>query len=147
MDVDNHSKWDPCTLIWGVCGDFDADLPFKGISVPDLIPFDQLLLIVGMALVTYIPRAAPLMLLSSRELNPLLLRWLEMVPPAVLAALLAPEVLLRKSSGGEFLLFLSLDNVFLLAAVPTFLVGWIGKSFFATVAFGMVCVAVLRYLV
>ena len=56
----------------------------------ELMPPEQLLLILGMALVTYIPRVAPLLLLSSRQLNPHLMRWLEMVPPAVLAALLAP---------------------------------------------------------
>lgn len=112
----------------------------------DYLPADHLLLILGMALVTYIPRAAPLLLLSSRELNPLLMRWLEMVPPAVLAALLAPELLLRKDSAGEAQLFFGLDNIFLLAAVPTFIAGWLSKSFFATVAVGMGCVALLRYL-
>ena len=111
----------------------------------ELIPVDQLLLILGMAVVTYIPRAAPLMLLSSRELNPMLMRWLEMVPPAVLAALLAPELLTRTGLSGGKELFFSMDNVFLLAAAPTFLVGWLSKSFFGTVAVGMGAVALLRY--
>ena len=106
---------------------------------------DYYLLILGMAVVTYIPRMAPLMLLSSRSLNPLLMRWLEMVPPAVLAALLAPELLLR-SAAGEKILNLSMNNFFLLAALPTFVVGWITRSFFGTVAFGMGMVALLRYL-
>ncbi len=112
----------------------------------DLIPPDQLLLIAGMALVTYIPRAAPLMLLSSRTLHPLLMRWLAMVPPAVLAALLAPELLLTNGAGGGKELFLSGDNVFLLAALPTLLAGWLTRSFFATVAVGMGAVALLRYI-
>ena len=106
---------------------------------------DYFLLILGMAVVTYIPRVAPLLLLSSRNLNPLLMRWLEMVPPAVLAALLAPELLLRSESGGK-VLFLNMNNFFLLAALPTFVVGWITRSFFGTVAFGMGMVALLRYL-
>ena len=112
----------------------------------ELFPPDQLLLILGMALVTYIPRAAPLMLLSSRKLNPLLMRWLEMVPPAVLAALLAPELLLTATPEGGKALFVSPDNVFLLASVPTFVVGWLSGSFFGTVAVGMGTVALLRYL-
>ena len=111
----------------------------------DLIPADQLLLIAGMALVTYIPRVAPLMLLSSRNLNPLLMRWLEMVPPAVLAALLAPELLLAAGADGGKALFFSTDNVFLLAAAPTLIVGWLSGSFFGTVAVGMGVVALLRY--
>lgn len=111
----------------------------------DLLPPDQLLLIFGMALVTYIPRVAPLMLLSSRDLNPMLMRWLEMVPPAVLAALLAPELLLTAAPDGGKMLWIVSENVFLLAAVPTFLAGWLSGSFFGTVAIGMGTVALLRY--
>lgn len=98
-----------------------------------------------MALVTYIPRVAPLMLLSSRNLNPLLMRWLEMVPPAVLAALLAPGLLLQTGAEGGKALFFSLENIFLLAAVPTCIAGWLSRSFFGTVAVGMGTVALLRY--
>jgi branched-subunit amino acid transport protein len=112
----------------------------------ELMPPDQLLLILGMALVTYVSRLSPLLLLSSRQLNPHLMRWLEMVPPAVLAALLAPEILLRTGEGGVKTLFLSPDNIFLLAAIPTFIVGWLTKSFFGTVAVGMGTVALLRWL-
>lgn len=111
----------------------------------ELLPLDQVLLILGMALVTYIPRVAPLLLLSSRELNPLFMRWLEMVPPAVLAALLAPELFLQTESGGAKLLFVSGENIFLLAAGVTFIVGWLSRNFFLTVAVGMITVALLRY--
>lgn len=110
----------------------------------DYLPLEQVLLILGMAVVTYIPRAAPLMLLSSRQLNPMFMRWLEMVPPAVLAALLAPELLLQNSSAGGKELFLSVDNTFLPAAAITFLVGWLGRNFFVTVAVGMTSLALLR---
>lgn len=105
----------------------------------------QLLLIAGMAAVTYIPRAVPLLMLASRSPNPSLMRFLEMIPPSVLAALLAPELFLRATDQGPQL-FLSLDNIFLLAAIPTVVVGLVGKSFFGTVAVGMVAVALLRLL-
>lgn len=111
----------------------------------ELFPAEQLLLILGMTLVTYIPRAIPLLFLSSRELNPRFMRWLEMVPPAVLAALLAPELLLGPDGQGGKALFLGMDNVFLVAALPTVLVGWLTKNFFGTVAAGMAVVALLRY--
>ena len=106
---------------------------------------EQLLLILGMALVTYIPRVLPLWFLSSRELNPLLMRWLEMIPPAVLAALLMPALFLQTGPDEGRILFLSVDNVFLLAAIPTFVAGWLTRSFFGTVAVGMAAVAALRY--
>jgi len=105
----------------------------------------QMLLIIGMAVVTYIPRMAPLFFLSSRELNPTLARWLEMIPPAVLSAMLMPGLLLHKNGAGGMSIFLNQDNVFLLAAVPTFLAGWLGRNFFVTIAAGMGTVALLRY--
>lgn len=115
--------------------------------MPDLLPTDQILLILGMAAVTYLPRVLPLWLLSHRSLHPSFMRWLEMVPPAVLAALLAPSLFLRETPAGEPALFISADNIFLLAAVPAFLVAYLTKSFFGTVAAGMGAVALLRLIV
>lgn len=68
-----------------------------------------------------------------------------MVPPAVLAALLAPELLLQNGPDGGKQLFLSPDNYFLPAAAVTLLAGWFGRNFFATVAIGMASVALMRY--
>lgn len=106
----------------------------------------HILLILGMTLVTYVPRAFPLMLLSSRNLNPIIERWLRLIPPAVLAALLAPELILQQSENGASL-NIALDNIILMAALPSFLVAWFSKSFFGTVIFGMGAVALGRYLV
>lgn len=105
---------------------------------------EHLAIIAGMALVTYIPRFLPLMVLSSRNLNQHLVRWLEMVPPSVLAALLVQELFFTQGENGKTL-FISLDNVYLLAFVPTVAVGWFTRSFFGTVAAGMASVAALRY--
>lgn len=112
----------------------------------ELLPPEQAFLILGMALVTYLPRALPLLLLSSRNLSPLLMRWLEMVPPAVLAALLVPELLLESGPEDEKLLNIGPGNLFLMAALPTFVVGKISNSFFGTVAFGMGLLAFLCWL-
>ncbi len=98
------------------------------------------LTICGMGAVTYLPRLLPMLLLSGRRLSPWIARWLSFVPATVLAALLAPGLLCRD---GEFTL--ELDNVFLLAAIPTFLVAWRFKSFFGTVAAGMGLVALGRF--
>ena len=98
------------------------------------------LIICGMGAVTYLPRLLPMLLLSDRELSPWIARWLSFVPATVLAALLAPGLLCRE---GE--LTLELDNLFLLAAIPTFFVAWRFKSFFGTVATGMGLVALGRF--
>ncbi len=100
-----------------------------------------LMVIVGMALVTFIPRVMPIWALSSRELPPVVARWLGFVPTAILSALLAPALLVQDGA-----IALNVSNLSLLAAVPTFVVAWRTKSFFGTVAVGMVCVAAGRYL-
>ena len=52
-----------------------------------------LIIIIGCALVTFVPRVLPLMILSQLELPTWLIRWLKNVPVAVMAALLAQELL------------------------------------------------------
>lgn len=98
------------------------------------------LTIVGMGAVTYLPRLLPMLLLSGRNLAPWIARWLSFVPATVLAALLAPGLLCPDGR-----LDINVDNLFLLAAVPTFFVAWKFKSFFGTVATGMGLVALARY--
>ncbi len=99
-----------------------------------------LLIVIGMALVTYLPRVLPVWLLSNREFPPVVARWLSYVPSAILSALLAPSLLIQDGQ-----IALNLQNLPLLAAVPTFLVAWRTGSFFGTVAVGMGCVAAARW--
>ena len=81
-----------------------------------------------------------MLLLSGRNLAPWISCWLSFVPATVLAALLAPGLV---SPEGQ--LDLSMDNIYLLASIPTFFVAWRFKSFFGTVATGMGLVAIARY--
>jgi branched-subunit amino acid transport protein len=99
-----------------------------------------LLTILGMALVTYVPRLLPVSLLSSRSLPPLAIAWLRYVPVAVLAAMLFPSILIW-----EACLDLSPNNLFFWAALPTFLVAWKTRSLFGSVVVGTVLVAAARY--
>lgn len=103
----------------------------------------QLTIIIGMAVITAIPRVFPLIFLSSHAIPTPVMRVLEMIPPAVLSALLAQEIVLKKTDG-QAALFLSLGNTFLLALIPTVVIGVLFKNFFITVIVGMVSVAVLR---
>ncbi|MGC9467140.1 MAG: AzlD domain-containing protein [Anaerolineae bacterium] len=93
----------------------------------------------GMLVVTYLPRVLPLWLFSSRSLPPLVVAWLRYVPVAVLAAMLLPSLLLVEGR-----IDLGLGNVFLWVALPTVLVAWKTKSLFVTVLVGMVLVASVR---
>jgi len=97
------------------------------------------LTIMGMGLVTYLPRLMPVWVLSSRNLPEVVVDWLRYVPPAVLAALLLPTLLLKETS-----LEITTDNLFLIAAIPTIFVAWKTRSLFASVVTGMVLVALGR---
>jgi branched-subunit amino acid transport protein len=96
--------------------------------------------IAGMAVVTYLPRLLPTLFLSGRNLRPLLIAWLRLVPPAVLAAMLAPSLLVREGQ-----VDLGFDNLFFWAALVAFPVAWKSKSLFATVVVGMGLVSLARY--
>lgn len=96
---------------------------------------------VGMALVTYLPRLLPTLFLSGRTLRPVIAAWLRLIPPAVLAAMLVPSLLVREER-----LAVSLDNLFLWAALAAFGVAWKWKSLSVTVMVGMGLVALGRYL-
>lgn len=52
-----------------------------------------LVLIGGMAAVTYLPRLLPLVLLQNLKLSPALIRFMKFIPYAALAALIFPGVL------------------------------------------------------
>lgn len=99
------------------------------------------LVIAGMTLVTFLPRVIPLLLLPGRKMPKLAEKWLSLVAPAILAALLAPELLLDRAGPA-----LSLINPRFLAAIPTFLIAWRTKSLFAAVVAGMAASAMLRLL-
>ena len=100
-----------------------------------------LLTILGMALVTYIPRLLPVWVLASKSLPQPVLAWLRYVPVAVLAALLFPAIVVQDDQ-----VDLGLSNLFLWAAFPTLLVAWKTRSLLGSVIVGAVVVAVARYM-
>ena len=100
-----------------------------------------ILTILGMALVTYLPRLLPAWFLRGRRLHPFIEAWLKYVPVAVLAALLLPSLLIE----GEQI-HLAWDNLYLWAALPCIFIAWKWKSLFGTVLVGMVLVALARLL-
>lgn len=105
------------------------------------VRWDILLIILGAALVTFVPRVLPLMLLSRIALPEWGVRWLNHVPIAVMAALIGQEIFLQD---GEWSPLTS--NIELLAALPTFLVAIKTRSLLGTVVVGIVTVMALRFL-
>lgn len=93
---------------------------------------DYILMIAGMGLVTYIPRWLPLFSLTRLKLPELVIEWLDLIPVAILSALLIPALL----TAGEPR-HLDLLQPKLFVAIPTFLFAFKTKSLGGTVIFGM----------
>lgn len=93
----------------------------------------------AMGAVTYLPRLLPLVLLAHRGLPPRVLRFLEFIPVAVLAAFVVPLVLAPDGP-----LSLSLGNLTLLASVPTVAVALKTRSLILTVMAGVATMMLLR---
>ncbi|HHT49827.1 MAG TPA: AzlD domain-containing protein [Firmicutes bacterium] len=98
---------------------------------------DGLLLILGMAVVTYLPRLLPMFLFSAEKLPSLIKRFLDFIPYAVLTTLIFPEILSSTAHPGSALAggFISLllayyqNNLFLVVA------GGIGAVFLCELLF------------
>lgn len=93
---------------------------------------EYLLLVIGMGLVTYIPRWVPIFFLSRRELPQWFTEWLDLIPVAILSALVLPELL---TSGGPR--HLDFFRPQLWVALPTFLFAMKTRSLGGTVIVGM----------
>jgi branched-subunit amino acid transport protein len=95
---------------------------------------DFLLLMLAMGAVTYLPRMLPLVVLSRRPLPAWFAEWLELIPAAILSALIAPTLFAQSDPR-----ILTLGKVELLAAIPTLLCALKTGSLAGTVLVGMFC--------
>lgn len=93
---------------------------------------DYLLVIAGMGVVTYMPRWLPLFFLSQRQMPQWLVEWLDMIPVAILCALIFPDLFIS-GQARHFELFQAKS----LAALPTLLFALTTRSLGATVVLGM----------
>jgi branched-subunit amino acid transport protein len=100
------------------------------------------LLLIGMGLVTYAIRLSLIVLIGRVDVPPLIQRALRFVPPAVLSAIIFPELL---RPGGT--LDLSFGNVRLLAGILAALVAWRTRNVLLTIGVGMVALWVLQVVI
>lgn len=85
-----------------------------------------------MGLVTYIPRWLPIIYLSRRPLPQWLIDWLDLIPAAIFAALIFPDLF---TSGDPR--SLNIFQIKSLTALPTLLFAWRTRSLGGSVIFGM----------
>ena len=94
--------------------------------------YEYVFLVGGMGLVTYIPRWIPLFSLTRRKLPEVLVEWLDLIPVAILSALLLPALV----TAGEPR-HIDLIQPGLIVAVPTLVFAFRTKSLGGTVIIGM----------
>ena len=100
------------------------------------------LIIIAMGVVTFGIRLLPIVLLGRIEIPLVVQRALRFVPPAVLSAIIAPELLM---SSGQ--VNLSLGNARLIAGVLATVVAWRTKNVLLTIAVGMIALWVISSIV
>ncbi len=100
------------------------------------------LLIAGLALTSFVPRASFILLFSRWNVPEPLQRALRYVPAAVFSAILVPELVLTAGS-----VHLGLDNPRLLAGSLAGAVAWRTRNTLLTIVTGMLALHFFAYLV
>lgn len=98
-----------------------------------------LLVIAGCAIVTWIPRVAPFLIVRNMKLPDAAIKWLSFIPVCILTALVAASVI---DSGEEALP--AINWQVLTALIPTLAIALWTKSLLFTVIFGVVTMAFIR---
>jgi branched-subunit amino acid transport protein len=93
---------------------------------------NEVLLIAGMALVTFLIRYPALAILGRISLPDMLIRALRYVPVAVLTAIIVP-LMLMPDGVPEF----SVSNPFLVAGIASVFISWRTKNLLLTIGLGM----------
>ena len=92
-------------------------------------------------LITFLMRFSLIYLFGKFHVPETMRKALHYVPPAVLSAIIFPELFLRDEN-----LFLSLDNQRLLAGLVATLVAWWSKNILLTIIAGMIALFMLQIL-
>jgi branched-subunit amino acid transport protein len=93
---------------------------------------EYFILLMGMGAVTFVPRWLPMFFLSGKKLPQWFVDWLDLIPVAILSALLLPALVI---SGDPRHLEIFQPKLFV--AIPTFLFALKTRSLAGTVVVGM----------
>jgi len=97
-------------------------------------------IILGSALVTWLPRIIPFIFVRKVKLPDVMLKWLSFIPICILSALVVENLLNTDQS------FVTLDWPVFAAFIPTLIVAIWTKSLSTTVVVGVISMAAIRYL-
>ncbi len=77
------------------------------------------ILIMGMAIVTYVPRMIPLLMFSKKNLPPWLESWLKYIPVGIFSALVFPDIFIRNQ-----MFSMTINNIELISAILVFAIAF-----------------------
>ena len=106
-----------------------------------MVSTEYLAVILGMGLVTFLPRWLPLVYLTKRSLPSWLVEWLGFIPAAILSAILLPALITDSATRS-----LDLSRPEFIVAIPTFVFAIATKSLGGTVIAGMVLFGIVQKL-
>ena len=101
--------------------------------------FYMVSLIIGCAVVTWVPRILPFTIVKTIIIPDIFIRWLSYIPVCILTALVIDSFLHKDES-------LRLDTQYIIAFIPTLIIAWWTKSLSITVIVGVLSMALLRYI-
>lgn len=104
-----------------------------------MISLEMFLLIIGCAIVTWIPRVLPFAFMKKVKLPTLMLRWLAYIPICILSALVISNLFVKKNG------YVLINWPIFIAAIPTLFVALWTKSLSLTVIVGVVAMAIIQY--
>lgn len=99
------------------------------------------LIILGSAIVTFIPRVIPFIVIRNISLPKVVIKWLSFIPVCIFTALIVDSFIIQDTS------VLAIDWRVVTAIIPTLLIALWTKSLSATVLVGIVCMATVRFFV
>lgn len=100
----------------------------------------EILLIIGMVIVTFLPRYLPMLIVGRIELTERWFRALRYVPVAVLTAISVPEALLRDNQ-----IRFDVSNAYLYASLAAIVIAWRFNNLLATIGGGLLFFFVWRF--
>ena len=99
-----------------------------------------LIIILGCAVVTIIPRITPFILVRNMKLPATFIKWLSFIPVCIFTALIVDSFIIQEAG------MIAIDWLVLLAILPTLAVAIWTKSLALTVIVGVITMAVVRFL-
>lgn len=104
------------------------------------ISMNMIWLILGCMIVTLLPRIIPFIFVRSVRMPEVVLKWLSYIPVCILTALVTESMLLDTDS------MLRFDWHVVIALIPSIITAIWTKSLSLTVIIGVVCMALLRFI-